>query len=192
MDYRNWYCIQVASGCEKKVKADILAHKAALGERFIDNVEVAEVTRLTVDKSGKRKAKKNNILPGYVLVQIKKEEVENEDGTTQKVFPVSTLGLVKDTPNVLGFPGNPKDPKPMRPNEVKNIFDRIDDTHLEVKQNVVLDYQEGDILDVISGPFAGQKMEVVSVQGQKLLGQLDMFGRAIPAEFTPDQVYKTT
>ena len=52
------------------------------------------------------------------------------------------------------------------------------------------DYQEGDILDVVSGPFAGFKCEVVSMQGQKILGQLDMFGRVVPAEFSLDQVYK--
>ena len=35
------------------------------------------------------------------------------------------------------------------------MFDMCDDAHLEVKQNIEVDYQEGDLLDVISGPFAG-------------------------------------
>ena len=65
-----------------------------------------------------------------------------------------------------------------------------DEAHLEVKQNVGFDYVEGDILDVVSGPFAGQECEVISIQGNKILGQLDMFGRIIPAEFTKEQVYK--
>ena len=78
----------------------------------------------------------------------------------------------------------------MRPNEVKNIFDRVDDAHLEVKRNVDTEYQEGEILDVVAGPFAGYKAEVVSVQGDKIKCQLDMFGRIIPAELTKDQVYK--
>ena len=60
-----------------------------------------------------------------------------------------------------------------------------------MKQNLISDFREGDILDVIHGPFAGYKMEVVNIQGQKLLGQLDMFDRIIPAEFTLDQVYKS-
>ena len=71
-----------------------------------------------------------------------------------------------------------------------DIFNLVDDTHLEVKKNVMVDYQEGDVLDVIAGPFAGYKMEVVSLQGDKILGQLDMFGRIVPAEFSKDQVYK--
>ena len=66
-----------------------------------------------------------------------------------------------------------------------------DDAHLEVKQNVTYNYQEGDILDVVSGPFSGYKAEVVGIQGEKLKVQLDMFGRSVPAELTLDQVYKT-
>ena len=40
-------------------------------------------------------------------------------------------------------------------------------------------------------PLRGYKAEVVSVQGDKIKCQLDMFGRIIPAELTKDQVYKT-
>ena len=70
------------------------------------------------------------------------------------------------------------------------MFDMCDEAHLEVKQNMMVDYEEGDILDVIGGPFKGQQCEVVSIQGDKILGQIDMFGRIVPAEFTKLQVYK--
>ena len=43
---------------------------------------------------------------------------------------------------------------------------------------------------MIDGPFTGYKCEVVNVQGQKILGQIDMFGRLVPAEFSFEQVYK--
>ena len=52
------------------------------------------------------------------------------------------------------------------------------------------DFIEGDILDVIDGPFTGYKCEVVDVQGDKIRVQLDMFGRVVPAELTKQQVYK--
>ncbi len=78
----------------------------------------------------------------------------------------------------------------MKPHEIKSVFDRVDDTHLEVKQNDRDDYEVGDILDVVSGPFSGYKCEVVNIQGTKILGQIDMFGREVPAEFTKEQVYK--
>ena len=30
MNYKNWYCVMVASGCEKKAQADLLARRAVL------------------------------------------------------------------------------------------------------------------------------------------------------------------
>lgn len=191
MNYRDWYCVQVASGCENKSRADLMARKEVLEDRNIVNVESPEITELIVDKGGKRKTVKRKILPGYILVQVSKEIIENEDGSTTKVFPPVSQETIRYTSNVIGFAGpNKNKPYMMRPNEVKNIFDRVDDAHLEVKRNVVTDYQEGEILDVVDGPFTGYKAEVVSVQGDKIKCQLDMFGRIIPAELTKDQVYK--
>lgn len=191
MNFRDWYCVQVASGCENKSRADLMARKEVLNDRNILNVESPEVTELVVDKSGKRKMVKRKILPGYILVQVSKEIVEKEDGSTTKVFPPASQETIRYTANVLGFAGaNRNKPRMMKPHEVENIFNLVDDTHVEVKSNVLTDYQEGDILDVVSGPFTGHKCEVVSLQGDKILGQIDMFGRIVPAQFTKDQVYK--
>ena len=193
MNYRDWYCVQVAAGCEKKSRADLLARKEVLGDRNILNVEAPETTELVVDKSGKRKTVKKKLLPGYIIVQVTKELVENPDGSTTKVFPPTSQETIRYTANVIGFAGSNKNkPRMMKPSEVENIFNLVDETHLEVKSNVLTEYQIGDILDVVSGPFAGYKMEVANLQGDKILGQLDMFGRVVPAEFSKDQVYKTS
>lgn len=193
MNYRDWYCVQVAAGCEKKSRADLLARKEVLGDRNILNVEAPETTELVIDKSGKRKTVKKKLLPGYIIVQVTKELVENPDGSTTKVFPPTSQETIRYTANVIGFAGSNKNkPRMMKPAEVENIFNLVDETHLEVKSNVLTEYQIGDILDVVSGPFTGYKMEVANLQGDKILGQLDMFGRVVPAEFTKDQVYKTS
>ena len=192
MNYRDWYCVQVAAGCEKKSRADLLARKEVLGDRNILNVEAPESTELVVDRSGKRKTVKKKILPGYILVQVSKEIIEQEDGTTKKVFPAVSQETIRYTANVIGFAGaNKNKPRMMKPNEVEHLFTLVDDTHLEVKSNVLTEYNEGDVLDVVAGPFVGYKCEVVSIQGEKILGHLDMFGRIVPAEFTRAQVYKT-
>ena len=191
MDYRNWYCIQVASGCEKKARADLLARREVLSDPFIREVEVPEMSKLVFSKNGKRRVSRSKLLPGYILVQVAKEKVQRPDGTFAEVFPAYTQETINSTFNVLGFANMDKQlPLPMRAKEVKNIFDRVDDTHLEVKTNVELTYEEGDIVDVMSGPFAGYKAEVVTVQSDKVLAQLDMFGRVVPAEFTKEQLYK--
>lgn len=192
MNFRDWYCVQVAAGCENKSKADLMARKEVLLDRNILNVESPEVTELTFDKSGKRKMVKRKILPGYILVQVAKEITENEDGTISKVFPAVSQETIRHTANVIGFAGsNRNKPRMMKPHEVENVFNLIDDAHVEVKTNVLTEYSEGDILDVVSGPFAGHKCEVAAIQGDKILGQIDMFGRIVPAEFTKSQVYKS-
>ena len=191
MNYRDWYCVQVAAGCENKSKADLMARKEVLQDRNIVDVESPEVTELVVDKAGRRRMVKRKILPGYIIVRVLKETVEKEDGSTTKVFPPTSQETIRYTANVLGFAGSNKNkPRMMKPHEVENIFNLVDDTHLEVKSNVLIDYEEGDILDVVAGPFMGQKCEVVSIQGDKILGQIDMFGRVVPAQFTKEQVYK--
>ena len=191
MNYKDWYCVMVAAGCEKKAQADLLARRAVLEDRFILNVEVPEATEMKFKKDGKRRVVKTKVLPGYILVQVKKEKIEDELGNVTHVFPAFTQETIKDTANVLGFAGaNKNKPRMMKPKEMELLFNRVDDTHLEVKQNVVIDYQEGDLLDVVSGPFAGYTCEVVSIQGTKIVGQLDMFGRQVSAEFTKEQVYK--
>ena len=191
MNYKDWYCVMVASGCEKKAQADLLARRAVLKDPFIQAVEVPESTEMKVSKDGKRKVVKTKVLPGYILVQVLRERIEDELGNVKQVFPAFTQSTIKDTANVLGFAGaNKNKPRMMKPAEVELLFNRVDDTHLEVKQNVTIDYKEGDILEVVSGPFTGYKCEVVNVQGTKILGQLDMFGRQVPAEFTKEQVYK--
>lgn len=191
MIYKDWYCVQVAAGCEKKARADLLARRAVMKDTNIIEVEHPQKTEMKVTKDGKRRIVKTLLLPGYILVRVVKEKLEDELGNVRYVFPALTQKTIADTMNVLGFAGaNKKKPRMMKPGEVKNIFDRVDEAHVEVKQNSTLNYSVGDILDVVSGPFTGYKCEVVNIQGSKILGQLDMFGRIVPAEFTKDQVYK--
>ena len=191
MDYKDWYVVTVGTNKENATKAQMLARKAVFGDRFLEEVEFLSRKEITVQKSGKRTVRNKLLMPGYLLVKVRKTAVEDEEGNQTMVFPSDTFNLITGTPGVQRFANCDRDePIPMRPKEAKKIFDMCDDAHLEVKQNLQADYQEGDILDVVSGPFAGFKCEVISIAGQKIHGQLDMFGRQVPAEFTLDQVYK--
>ena len=154
------------------------------------NVEYLQKKEMVIEKSGKRRIKNKLLLPGYLLVQVKMEQVEDELGNIKKLFPADTFNLILGTPGIKFFVNcNKQNPIAFRPSEIKKMFELCDDAHLEVKQNVLSEYQEGDILDVVSGPFTGYKAEVISLQGNKLKCQLDMFGRTVPAELTTEQVY---
>ena len=191
MDYRNWYALSINMNKERSCKEQLLARKALFNDTHLLDVEYLQRKELEIEKSGKRKVKNKLLMSGYLLVQVKPEVIEDELGNVTKEFPGDTFNLILGTPGIKFFVNcEQKKPIAFRPREIKKLFDLCDDAHLEVKQNVVFDYQEGDILDVVSGPFAGYKCEVVSIQGDKILGQLDMFGRTVPAEFTKEQVYK--
>jgi len=191
MDYNNWYALSIGINKERATKASLLARKALFHDTYIEDVEYLQRKEIVIEKSGKRKVKNKLLMSGYLLVKVKKQIIENEDGTTQKIFPGDTFNLILQTPGIKFFVNCDKDvPIPFRPREIKKLFEMCDDAHLEVKQNIGSDFQEGDMLEVISGPFSGHTCEVMTIQGNKILGHLDMFGRIVPAEFTKEQVYK--
>jgi len=191
MEYSNWYALSINMNKERSCKEQLLARRALFKDTNLLDVEYLQRKELVIDKGGRRKVKNKLLMSGYLLVRVKPEMVETEEGKMVKCFPGDTFNLILGTPGIKFFVNCDQDkPIAFRPSEIKKLFDMCDEAHLEVKQNVGFDYVEGDILDVVSGPFAGQECEVISIQGNKILGQLDMFGRIIPAEFTKEQVYK--
>ena len=191
MDYRNWYALSINMNKERSCKEQLLARKAVFQDTNLTNVEYLQRKELVVDKGGRRTVKNKLLMSGYLLVQVKPEIIEWEDGSTTKQFPGDTFDMILGTPGIKFFVNCEKEkPIAFRPREIKKLFDMCDDAHLEVKQNSMYDYHEGDVLDVIAGPFKDFKVEVASIQGDKILGQIDMFGRIVPAEFTKDQLYK--
>ena len=191
MDYSNWYALSINMNKERSCKEQLLARKAKFTDTHLLDVEYLQRKEIVFDKGGRRKVKNKLLMSGYLLVKVKPQIVEDEEGNNIKVFPADTFDLIIGTPGIKFFVNcEQKHPIAFRPREIKKLFDMCDDAHLEVKQNMENDFQEGDILDVIDGPFTGFKCEVVSVQGNKIKGQLDMFGRQVPAELTVDQVYK--
>ncbi len=192
MDYRNWYALSINMNKERSCKEQLLARKVKFLDTNILNVEYLKRKELVIEKSGKRKVKNKLLMSGYLLVQVKPELVEDINGNTDKVFPADTFNLILGTPGIKFFVNmNKEKPIAMRPGEIKKMFDICDESFIEVKQNIMVDYQPGDTLEVIAGPFKGYSCEVQAVQGDKILGHLEMFGRVVPAEFTTEQVYKS-
>ncbi len=191
MEYSNWYALSINMNKERSCKEQLLARKAKFLDTYLLDVEYLQRKELVIEKSGKRRVKNKLLMSGYLLVQVKPEVVENEDGTTFKRFPGDTFNLILGTPGIKFFVNCDKEhPIAFRPREIKKLFDMCDEAHLETKMNMDADFNVGDVLAVIEGPFKGYDVEVTAIQGEKILGQLDMFGRTVPAEFTKFQLYK--
>lgn len=181
-----WYVVQVAAGCEKKVKADIeqRVNSFNLNDRVLD-VRIPQSPTIRVRKDGSRYQGEEKVLPGYVLVQM--------------ILDDHAWQMVKNTSNVINFVGAEQrravgrgrghvKPMPLSHSEVDRIFKQMEDAEPVVK----IDMQVGDKILVLSGPFkdfAGEVIEV-STERSKLKALLSIFGRDTPVELEFNQVEK--
>ena len=82
-----WYAVQVASSCEKKVKATLEQRAVTLGvDNRILEIEIPQTPAVKLKKDGSRTSTEEKVFPGYVLVRM----VLDED----------TMMAVRSTPNV--------------------------------------------------------------------------------------------
>jgi transcriptional antiterminator NusG len=181
-----WYAVQVASSCEKKVKATLEQRAITLGvsNRILD-IEIPQTPGVKLKKDGTRQSIEEKVFPGYVLVRM----ILDED----------TMMAVRSTPNVINFVGQEErratgktrghiKPRPLSRSEVERIFRRA----TEKKAVVKVDLSEGDQILVTGGPFKDFQGEVIEVSAErsKLKALLSIFGRETPVELEFSQVSK--
>lgn len=181
-----WYAVQVASGCEKRVKADMerRARSFDVAER-IPQVEIPQTPAVKIRKDGSRQNTEEKVFPGYVLVKM--------------VMDDDTWQVVKNTSHVINFVGSEQKkgagrgrghvkPLPLSALEVERIFKQT----IEQEPVVKIDMAAGDKIMVLSGPFKDFEGEVVEVSPErsKLKALLSIFGRDTPVELEFNQVQK--
>jgi transcriptional antiterminator NusG len=165
-----WYVVHTYSGHENKVKANI--------EKIVENrgmedviLEVVVPTETVVEiKAGKRKDKSKKIFPGYALVKM--------------IMTDESWYVVRNTRGVTGFVGPGSKPIPLTDEEVQNMG-------LE-KRKIEVDFEIGDSITVISGPFENfvGVIEEIHMERQSIKAIISMFGRETPVELEFDQVQK--
>lgn len=181
-----WYAIQVASGCEKRVKANLEQRSQTLdvADRILQ-IEIPQTPIFKLRKDGSRQQIQEKVFPGYVLIQMLLDD---------QVWQV-----VKNTPNVINFVGAEQKrpygrgrghvkPMPLSPSEVERIFRQSEEQEPVVQAKVAV----GDKIVVLSGPFKDFDGEVVEVSSErnKLKALLSIFGRETPVELEFNQVEK--
>ncbi len=181
-----WYAVQVASGCEKRVKTNLEQRIQTLdvGDRIF-KVQIPQTPAVKIRKDGSRHHSEEKVFPGYVLVQMLMDE--------------ETWQVVKNTPNVINFVGAQQTrnygrgrghvkPMPLSPSEVERIFKQTQEQEPVVKT----DMSVGDKVLVLSGPFKDFEGEVIEVSPErnKLKVLLSIFGRDTPVELEFNQVQK--
>jgi transcriptional antiterminator NusG len=191
----DWYVIHSYAGYENKVKANLLTRATSLSmEDYIFQVEVP-IEEVVEIKNGQKKQVKRNKFPGYVLVRM---ELTDE-----------SWGTVRHTPGVTGFVGHAHQPLPLSLEEVVAILAPEPEVAPEPisagggaaggakaagkpAQVVEIDLTPGDSVTVIDGAFATLHATVseINIEGQKITGLVEIFGRETPVELRFDQIEK--
>lgn len=171
-----WYVVHTYSGFENKAKLALedgirrAGLEARFGEVLVPTEKVVEV------KDGQKKTTTRKVYPGYMFVNM---EVDNE-----------TWHLVRSTPKVTGFIGGARNPPPIPEDEVKRITNQM--TEDEEKPKPVVDFERGEEVRIIDGPFASMpgKVDEVNTGRAKLRVLVSIFGRTTPVELEFTQVEK--
>lgn len=181
-----WYAVQVASGCEKRVKANLEQRIETLDvANRIFQIEIPQTPAIKLRKDGSRQNMEEKVFPGYVLVNMLMDD--------------DTWQVVKNTPNVINFVGAEQKrrygrgrghvkPLPLGNAEVERIFKQAQEQEPVVK----IDMAPGDKILVLSGPFKDFEGEVIEVSPErsKLKALLSIFGRDTPVELEFNQIQK--
>ena len=171
-----WYIIHAYSGFESKVKESILAEAERLGlSALVEQIEVPTET-VTEVKRGKKVQSERTSMAGYVLAKL---------GMTDDVYH-----LVRNTSKVTGFLGVSGKPQAIRESEALRMLNIKDEAAARPKQEVRIDYEIGDSVKVLEGPFASFNgiVEELDFDRSRVKVSVSIFGRATPVELEFDQV----
>ena len=174
-----WYIIHAYSGFENKVKDAILSEPKRLGlESQVEAVEVP-TEKVTEIRRGKKVTSDRKFFPGYVLAKL----MMNDD----------VYHLVKNTPKVTGFLGPNGKPQAISEAEAARILNTKEEAAAAPKQQIKVDYEIGDSVKVLDGPFASFNgiVEELDFDRSRVKVSVSIFGRATPVELEFEQVERS-
>jgi transcriptional antiterminator NusG len=172
-----WYIIHAYSGFENKVRESILAEAGRMG--LASQVEAVEVPteKVTEIRRGKKVTNDRKFFPGYVLAKLTMSD--------------QVYHLVKNTPKVTGFLGPNGKPQAISETEAARILSTKEEAASAApKQKISVDYEIGDSVKVLDGPFASFNgiVEELDFDRGRVKVSVSIFGRATPVELEFEQV----
>ncbi|MFB5029588.1 MAG: Transcription termination/antitermination protein NusG [Candidatus Phytoplasma pruni] len=170
-----WYIIQTYSGYENSVKEDLLriADSGVGISSLILDALCPKETYYKTKADGTKQTREKKIYSGYVFVKM--------------VVTDHSWFVVRNIPKVTGFLGSIRGggskPVPLSDNEIRPILLKMG---IIAKPNY--DYLIGKQVEITNGSFAGQtgKVSFVDHNQDKIIVEIDLFGRATPIEISFD------
>ena len=169
-DKAKWYVVHTYSGYENKVKANL--EKAIENrnlEEFVHDIQVPMEEQVEV-KDGKKKITFKKVFPGYVMVKM--------------LMTDESWYIVRNTRGVTGFVGPGSKPVALTEDEVRTMGIS--------EKTIVVDYEIGENIQVMSGPLEGfvALIQEIHLEKHKVKALINMFGRETPVELEFNQIQK--
>ena len=173
---KNWYVIHTYAGYEGRVKTSIVERANQMGMSEMVGQVLVPTEEVVEFKDGKRRASKRKFFPGYVLLE---SEGELSD---------EAVVMIKETPKVTGFVGGGIRPIPLDPGEAETLLGQLESGMVAPKESV--DFEKGDSIRIIDGPFLGFNglVDDVDVDHSRVKVFVSIFGRSTPVELAFSQV----
>lgn len=173
-----WYVLQTASNYEKRVQTLIRESILLQGmQRFVEDVLIPMEPTVEV-KKGQKVAGERKFFPGYVLIKC--------------IMNDNVWHLIRHTPHVTAFMGadQGRKPLPISSKEAERILNQME--HGAEKPRNAVNFEVGEEVRVMEGPFANFQgaVEAVDEEKTRLTVSVSIFGRATPIELDFNQVEK--
>ncbi|MBP7275080.1 MAG: transcription termination/antitermination protein NusG [Kiritimatiellae bacterium] len=177
---KQWFVLHTLSGQEKRVKESI--DRRARLEEMGDLVgEVLIPTEKVTESRGEKRATvERKFFPGYVLAHLALYDEPKKINERIWYF-------IQDTQGVIGFVGG-QQPIPLRPSEMDHILKQVEEKKDKVRLKV--DYNPGETVSVITGPFQGLQGAIQEVDANHglLKVMIEIFGAPRLVELEYSQV----
>lgn len=164
-----WYVVHTYSGYENKVKTNLekIVENRKLHDVILD-VKIPTETIVEVKENNEEIEKERKLFPGYVMVKM--------------VLSDDTWHVVCSIRGCTGFVGPGGKAVPLTDKEIEAFG-------VEVR-TVDVKFKAGDLVNVTSGPLAGNSgtVEEVNPNTKKIRVMVSMFGRPMPVELDLAQV----
>src|SRR6476469_8374401 len=182
----DWYVVHTYSGMENRVLQNLENRVSSLNmEDYIYEI-IVPTEEVTEIRNGQRKQVRRTVLPGYVLVRM---DLTDESWST-----------VRHTPSVTGFVGHSNQPVALSLDEVEKMLapavvaaaTASEGPSRRKKKVEVADFEVGDSVMVVDGPFAGVHATIteINVNNQRLKALVEILGRETPVDLTFPQIQK--
>ena len=170
---RRWFVIQTFTGQEDKVKQAL--EQTVESEGLKNRVfQVLVPTEETVEiKGGKRYEKIRKMFPGYVFLEM--------------ILDERSWYFIRQTTGVARFIGTKVTPTPVSDKEMQRVLKQ-----LGKEEKLEINFERGEGVRVISGPFRGYTgtVDEINAEKGKLKVLINIFGRDTPVEVNFEHAQK--